>query len=100
MQTRLFVAFAGALLLLARTVSAQSTGSYATTLAANVDVAYHEARDDSNGGAHLDEAGTVNRDLPLVAIVGDAGFNHFSGATVPSVLAAARVCVPIEDDRS
>src|SRR5260370_36543939 len=99
MQTRLFVAFTGALLLLARTVSAQSTGPYATTFSANFDVAYHETGDDSHVGAHFDLAGTVKRDVPMVAIVGEAGFNHFSDATVASVLGGARVRIPIEDDR-
>jgi hypothetical protein len=99
MTTRLFIVSTGALCLLAYTVSAQSTGAYSTTLGANLDAAYHETGDDSNAGAHFDLAGTVKRDLPLVAIVGEAGFNHFSDATVASVLGGARVRIPIEDDR-
>jgi hypothetical protein len=99
MKTRLYVAFTGALLLLAHTVSAQTTGPYATTFSANFDVAYHESGDDSNAGAHFDLAGTVKRDVPMVAIVGEAGFNHFSDATVASVLGGARMRIPIEDER-
>ena len=99
MKTRLFVAFTGVLLLPAHSVSAQSTGPYSTTFSANYDVAYHETGDDSNAGAHFDVAGTVKRDVPMVAIVGEAGFNHFSDATVASVLGGARVRIPIEDDR-
>jgi hypothetical protein len=99
MKTRLFFAFTVALLLVARHVSAQSTGPYSSTFSANVDVAYHETGDDSNAGAHFDLAATVKRDAPMVGIVGEAGFNHFSGATVASVLGGARVRIPIEDDR-
>ena len=86
-------------MLLARCASAQATGSYATTFSANVDVAYHETGDDSFAGAHFDVAGTVKRDVPRVAIVGEAGFNHFSDATVVSVLGGARVRIPIPDNR-
>jgi hypothetical protein len=50
-------------------------------------------------GAHFDLAGTVTRDVPMVAIVGEAGFNHFSDATVVMVSGGARVRIPIEDDR-
>jgi hypothetical protein len=99
MKTRLFLAFAGALWLVARPVSAQSTGPYSSTFSANVDVAYHEPGDDSNAGAHFDLAGTVKRTVPMVGIVGEVGFNHFSDATVASVLGGARVRIPIQDDR-
>jgi hypothetical protein len=99
MKTRIFVAFTSALLLVARSGSAQSTGPYSTTFSGNVDVAYRELGDNSNAGAHFDLAGTVKRDAPMVAIVGEAGFNHFSDATVASVLGGARVRIPIEDAR-
>jgi hypothetical protein len=99
MQTRLFIGFTIVLLLAARSASAQSTGAYATTFSANADVAYHETGDDSNVGAHFDLAGTVKPDVPMVAILGEAGFNHFADATVASVLGGARVRIPIEDDR-
>jgi hypothetical protein len=94
------IACAGALLFLASTASAQSTGPYATTFSANFDVAYHETFfDNSNVGAHFDLAGTVKRDVPMVAVVGEAGFNHFSDATIATVVGGARVRIPIEDDR-
>jgi hypothetical protein len=99
MKLRLFTAFACTLLLVARSVSAQSAGAYATTFSANVDVAYHEPDDDSHAGAHFDVAGTIKRNVPMVAIVGEAGFNHFTDATVASVLGGARVRIPIKDNR-
>ena len=101
-----------ALLLVARSVSAQSTGPYATTFSANLDVAYREThgggvrlggRDrldlHSHVGAHFDVARTVKRDVPLVAVVGEAGVNRFAGATIATVLAGVRVRIPIEDNR-
>jgi hypothetical protein len=99
MNTPTIVALTSALLLVARVGAAQSTGPYSTTFSANVDVAYHELGDVSNAGAHFDLAGTITRDTPMVAIVGEAGFNHFSDATVASVLGGARVRIPIEDAR-
>jgi len=84
------------LILVSRAALAQPAGAYLTTLSANVDVAYHETRLDSNVGAHLDLAGTVT---PRVEIVGEAGFNHFSDATVASLLGGARVRIPIADRR-
>jgi len=84
-------------LFVARSVSAQST--YSTTFSANFDVAYRELGDDSNAGAHFDVAGTVKPDVPRVLIVGEAGFNHFSDATVVSALGGVRILIPIEDDR-
>jgi hypothetical protein len=99
MKTRLFVVCTSALLFVARSVSAQSTGPYSTTFSANIDVAYHEPDVDSRAGAHFDVAGTVKQDVPLVAVVGEAGFNHFSDATVVSVLGGGRVRIPIENDR-
>jgi hypothetical protein len=92
--------FTVALLLVARLVSAQSTGPYATTFSANIDVAYHETLEvDSHVGAHFDVAWTVKRNVPLLAVVGEAGVNHFSDATVATVLAGVRVRIPIQDDR-
>jgi hypothetical protein len=77
----------------------QSAGAYLATLSANIDVAYHETRFDTSAGAHVDFAGTVKRDVPMVEIVGEAGFNHFSDATVAAVLGGARVRIPIADNR-
>jgi len=92
--------FTVALVLVARVVSAQSTGSYATTFAANIDLAYHETLDfDSHVGAHFDVAWTVKRDVPLLAVVAEAGVNRFSDATVATALAGVRVRIPIKDDR-
>src|SRR5262245_5094943 len=93
------VIVAACLMLAARSAQAQPAGAYLTTMSANVDVAYHETRFDSNAGAHVDFAGTVKRDLPMVEIVGEAGFNHFSGATVATILGGARARIPIEDNR-
>jgi hypothetical protein len=87
------------LTLAARPALAQPAAAYLTTLTANIDVAYHETRLDSNVGAHVDLAGTVRRDLPMVEAVGEAGFNHFSDATVASLLGGARVRIPIADNR-
>lgn len=89
----------GVLLLAARSASAQSTGAYSTTFSANIDVAYHELDDTSPAGAHFDLAGTVKPDVPMVAVLGEAGFNHFSRATVATVFGGARVRIPTEDDR-
>src|SRR5713226_586741 len=84
-----------ALVLVARVVSAQSTGPYATTFSANLDVAYHETLDfDSHVGAHFDVAWTVKRDVPLLAVVGEAGVNHFADATAATILAGVRVRIP------
>lgn len=96
---RLLIVSVGVMMLVARSVSAQSTGSYSTTFSANVDVAYHETGADSHAGAHFDVAGTLKRDVPVVEILGEAGFNHFSDWTVASVLGGARVHIPIENDR-
>src|SRR5215831_9671838 len=99
MKRRLLIVCTAALVLIARSVSAQSTSSYVTTLGANVDVGYHETGVDSHAGAHFDVAGTVKSDVPVIEIVGEAGFNHFSDWTVASVLGGARVRIPIENDR-
>ena len=89
-----------ALLLVTRSASAQGTGPYATTFSANLDVAYHETLDvDTHAGAHFDIAWTVKRDVPLLAVVGEAGVNHFDRATVASLLAGVRVRIPIQDSR-
>ena len=87
------------LMLASRPAFAQPAGAYLTTFSANIDVAYHETRLDSSAGAHVDIAGTVKRDLPLVEVVGEAGFNHFSNATVATILGGARVRIPIQDNR-
>jgi hypothetical protein len=93
--------------LAASALFAQSTGPYATTFSANLDVAYHENLDfdshgfdvDSHVGAHFDIAATVKRDVPLLAVVGEAGVNRFSDATIATVMAGVRVRIPIQDDR-
>jgi hypothetical protein len=84
--------------LAAQTAFAQPAGAYLTTLSANVDVAYHETRRDSIG-AHFDVAGTVNRDVTRLEIVGEAGVNHFSSTTVAAILGGVRVRIPIADHR-
>src|SRR5262245_44081340 len=99
MHTRLLIACAGALMLVARSASAQSASTYLTTFSANLDVIYHETGDDSHAGAHFDVANTIKRDVPLVEILGEAGFNRFEDATVASVMGGARIRIPIEDDR-
>ena len=92
--------FTAALLLVARSVSAQSTGPYATTFSANLDIAYHETLDvGSHAGAHFDIAATIKRDVPLLAVVGEAGVNRFDRATVATVMAGVRLRIPIQDDR-
>src|SRR5437870_1560754 len=97
---RTILFFTVALVLVARVISAQSTGPYATTFSANLDVAYHETLDfDSHAGAHFDVAWTVKRDVPLLAVVGEAGVNRFAGATIATALAGVRVRIPIQDDR-
>jgi hypothetical protein len=85
--------------LAAQTAFAQPAGAYLTTLSANVDVAYHETRRDSSIGAHFDVAGTVNRDVTRLEIVGEAGVNHFSSTTVAAILGGVRVRIPIADHR-
>ena len=87
------------LMLASRPAFTQPAGAYLTTLSANIDVAYHETRLDSSAGAHVDIASTVKRDLPMVEVVGEAGFNHFSNATVASILGGARVRIPVADTR-
>lgn len=86
-------------MLVARPVTAQSTGAYITTFSANLDVIYHERGDDSHAGAHFDVAHTIKPDVPRVEIVGEAGFNRFEDATVASLMGGARVRIPIQDDR-
>jgi hypothetical protein len=97
-----------ALLLVSRAVSAQSIGPYATSFSANLDVHYHESLVerrplpddfDTHAGAHFDVAWTVKRSVPLLAVVGEFGVNHFDRATVASALAGVRVRIPIQDDR-
>jgi len=98
MKLRLVFALA-ALLLLSRAAAAQSTGAYITTFAANVDLAYHEPGDNSVVGAHFDVAHTVKRDVPFVAVVGEAGVNHFENANIATVMGGARIRIPIDDNR-
>jgi hypothetical protein len=89
-----------AVMLVARAAAAQSTGPYATSFSANLDVAYHETLDfDSHAGAHFDVAWTVKRDVPLLAVVAEGGVNRFDRATVASALAGVRVRIPIQDTR-
>jgi hypothetical protein len=98
MKIRLLIVL-GVLVLAAHSVSAQSPSTYSTTFSANFDVAYHETGVDSHAGAHFDVAGALKQDVPVVDIVGEASFNHFSDWTVASVLGGARVRIPIENDR-
>ncbi|HTK29858.1 MAG TPA: hypothetical protein VL309_09920 [Vicinamibacterales bacterium] len=98
MHIRLTLALSAALLLVASSTFAQS-GAYTTTFSANFDVAYHELSDTSHAGAHFDLARTITDDIPRLAVVGEVGFNHFSDATVASVLGGARVRIPIADER-
>ena len=98
-KARLFSVLTAASLLVAGSASAQSTGAYSTTFSASADVAYRERNAESNVGAHFDVAITVNQGVPLVAVVGEAGFNHFSDATIASVLGGARFRIPIQDNR-
>ena len=89
MRTRLFATLACLLLPGARSGLAQSADPFFATLGANYDIVYHEPGDTSNAGAHFDVTTTVKRDIPFVGILGEVGFNHFTGATVASVLGGA-----------
>jgi|SRR5215467_3321142 len=99
MKLRLLIVCTAVLALVVRSASAQSPSTYSTTFSANLDVAYHETGADSHAGAHFDVAGTLKNDVPVVDIVGEASFNHFSDWTVASVLGGARVRIPIENER-
>src|SRR5579864_5787852 len=80
--------------LAASTASAQSLDPYASTFSGNYDFVYHELQDTSNLGAHFDVATTVKHDMPFLAVAGEVGVNHFTGATVSSYLGGARLRFP------
>ncbi len=90
MSIRLVVVFA-ALLLTARTVSAQSRDPFAADFSANYDFVYHEPGATSNVGAHFDIASTITRDVPYLVVLGEVGVNHFDGGSVASFLGGARL---------
>jgi hypothetical protein len=98
MKPQPLIICAGLLLLGAR-LSAQSRDPFFTTFSASYDLVYREDSDVSNAGAHFDLAGTVKRDAPIVGIVGEAGFDHFAGATVATVLGGVRLRIPIDNRR-
>jgi hypothetical protein len=99
MKPQLLIICAGLLFLGGRPLSAQSADPYFTTFSASYDLVYREESDVSNAGVHFDLASTVKRDAPIVGIVGEAGFDHFTGVTVASVLGGARLRIPIDNRR-
>ena len=73
MRTRLFT-LAGCLFLAAASASAQSRDPFFATFSANYDIIYHQQDNTSNAGAHFDVASTIKRDVPILGLMGEAGF--------------------------
>src|ERR1043165_405621 len=78
----------------AGTASAQSRDPFQSDFSANYDFVYHELDETSAAGAHFDLATTITRNVPFLVMLGEAGFNHFEGATVSSVMGGLRLRFP------
>jgi len=94
MRTSHVVTAAVLSILVAASSFAQSRDPYFATAAANYDFVYHETGDTSAAGAHFDIASTVKRDVPLLAVMGEIGFNSLDGGTVSSYMGGLRLRFP------
>jgi opacity protein-like surface antigen len=67
-------------------VGAPKASAQGLTVGASYDFLYHVDGDTSSAGAHFD----IAKNVGMIDVVGEVGFNHFDGVTVSSYLAGGR----------